>query len=65
MVAETVERFGRLDRAVNNAGIVNGPFFPVAEVSDEDWFATINTNLNAVFMSMKSEIPSMLASGGS
>jgi NAD(P)-dependent dehydrogenase (short-subunit alcohol dehydrogenase family) len=64
MVAKTVERFGRLDGAVNNASIVTGLFFPVAAVSDEDWLATINTNLNAVFMSMKFEIPSMLASGG-
>ena len=64
MVAETVARFGRLDGAVNNAGIVAGPFTPVAEVSEEDWLATINTNLNAVFMSMKFEIPAILASGG-
>ena len=64
MVAETVAPFGRLDGAVNNAGIVAGPFTPVAEVSEEDWLATINTNLNAVFMSMKFEIPAILASGG-
>ena len=65
MVAKTVKRFGRLDGAVNNAGIVTGPFTRVAEVSEDDWLATINTNLNAVFMSMKFEIPAILASGGS
>jgi A-factor type gamma-butyrolactone 1'-reductase (1S-forming) len=64
MVARTVDRFGRLDGAVNNAGIAGTPFVPTAEISDEDWFAVINTNLNAVFMSMKFEIPAMLASGG-
>jgi NAD(P)-dependent dehydrogenase (short-subunit alcohol dehydrogenase family) len=64
MVARTVERFGRLDGAVNNAGITGALFTPVAEISDEDWLATINTNLNAVFMSMKFEIPALLASGG-
>lgn len=64
MVARTVDRFGRLDGAVNNAGIAGTPFTPTADISDEDWFATINTNLNAVFMSMKFEIPAILASGG-
>lgn len=64
MVARTVERFGRLDGAVNNAGISGPVFTPVADISEEDWFATINTNLNAVFMSMKFEIPALLASGG-
>ncbi len=64
MVARTVERFGRLDGAVNNAGIAPPPLTLTADITDEDWFATINTNLNAVFMSMKFEIPAMLAGGG-
>lgn len=64
MVAKTVEKFGRLDGAVNNAGIAGAVLTPTADISDEDWFATINTNLNAVFLCMKFEIPAMLASGG-
>lgn len=64
MVAITVARFGRLDGAVNNAGIAGPVFAAVADISEEDWCATINTNLNAVFMSMKFEIPALLASGG-
>ena len=64
MVAKTVARFGRLDGAVNNAGITGPVFTPLAEVSEQDWLATIATNLTAVFMSMKFEIPAMLASGG-
>ena len=64
MVARTVDRFGRLDGAVNNAGITGPVFTPVADVSEEDWLATMATNLTGVFMSMKFEIPAMLASGG-
>jgi A-factor type gamma-butyrolactone 1'-reductase (1S-forming) len=64
MVAKTLDRFGRLDGAVNNAGITGPVFTPLADVSEEDWLATIATNLTAVFMSMKFEIPAMLASGG-
>jgi NAD(P)-dependent dehydrogenase (short-subunit alcohol dehydrogenase family) len=64
MVAKTVDRFGRLDGAVNNAGITGPVFTPIADVSEQEWLATIATNLTAVFMSMKFEIPAMLASGG-
>lgn len=64
IVARTVERFGRLDGAVNNAGIAGDPFFAVADMPDDNWHAVINTNLTAVFMSMKFEIPAILASGG-
>lgn len=64
MVAKTVERFGRLDGAVNNAGVTGGMFKPVADFTDEDWSSVIDTNLNGVFMSMRAQIPAMLASGG-
>lgn len=64
MVAKTVERFGRLDGAVNNAGIAGVPFHAIADMPEDNWHAVINTNLTAVFMSMKFEIPAMLKSGG-
>ncbi len=64
MVAKTVERFGRLDGAVNNAGITGGMFKPVADFTDDEWGSVIDTNLNGVFMSMRAQIPAMLASGG-
>lgn len=64
MVARTVDRFGRLDGAVNNAGITGPVFTAIADVTEEDWLATMATNLTGVFMSMKFEIPAMLASGG-
>ena len=64
MVAKTVERFGRLDGAVNNAGITGGMFKPLADYSDEDWHSVIDTNLTGVFLCMRAEIPAILASGG-
>ncbi|TAL30918.1 MAG: SDR family oxidoreductase [Phenylobacterium sp.] len=64
MVSRTVARFGRLDGAVNNAGITSDPFLAVADTPDESWHAVISTNLTAVFMCMKSEIPAILAAGG-
>jgi NAD(P)-dependent dehydrogenase (short-subunit alcohol dehydrogenase family) len=64
MVAKTLERFGRLDGAVNNAGITVGMFKPVADFTDEDWGGAIDTNLTGVFMSMRAQIPAMLAGGG-
>jgi NAD(P)-dependent dehydrogenase (short-subunit alcohol dehydrogenase family) len=64
MVARTVDRWGRLDGAVNNAGITGGMFKPVAEFTDDDWNSVIDINLTGVFMSMRAEIPAMLASGG-
>ena len=64
MVARPVDRWGRLDGAVNNAGITGGMFKPVADYSDEDWNSVIDINLTGVFMSMRAQIPALLASGG-
>jgi A-factor type gamma-butyrolactone 1'-reductase (1S-forming) len=64
MVAKTVDRFGRLDGAVNNAGITGGMFKPLADFSDDDWNSVIDINLTGVFASMRAQIPAMLAGGG-
>lgn len=64
MVATTVQHFGRLDGAVNNAGIARGALTPAADITEADWMETIHTNLNAVWLSMKYEIPALLAAGG-
>lgn len=64
MVALTVDRWGRLDGAVNNAGVTGGLFTPVADFSDDDWNSVIDINLTGVFASMRAQIPALLASGG-
>ena len=59
----TVDTFGRLDIAFNNAGIAL-PTGGVADITDDEWDRTINTNLRGVFLCMKHQIPLMLATGG-
>jgi len=47
LVAEVLERFGRIDILINNAGIIRRN--PAVEHSDEDWDAVLNVNLTSVF----------------
>lgn len=63
LVARTVEQYGRLDCACNNAGI-GGEQAPIADMSVDGWNRVIAVNLSSVFYCMKYEIPAMLASGG-
>jgi NAD(P)-dependent dehydrogenase (short-subunit alcohol dehydrogenase family) len=64
LVAKTVEIYGRLDCAFNNAGIVGDVDKTIVEQSEESWNDVIRTNLTSVWLSMKYEIPAMLDSGG-
>jgi NAD(P)-dependent dehydrogenase (short-subunit alcohol dehydrogenase family) len=63
LVQSTVEQFGRLDFACNNAGI-GGEQNPTADYSIEGWQKLISINLSGVFYCMKYEIPAMLETGG-
>lgn len=63
MVDDTVQAFGRLDFAVNNAGI-GGAQANTGEYGIEDWLQVIDINLNGVFYCMRYEIPHMLKQGG-
>ncbi|MEX0959955.1 MAG: SDR family oxidoreductase [Burkholderiales bacterium] len=63
MVADTVNAFGRLDCAVNNAGI-GGDLSPTGEYSIEGWRKVIDVNLNSVFYCLRYQIPQMVKQGG-
>ena len=64
MVERTVSQFGRLDFACNNAAGGGHPPTPLAHVSVEAFDSGVATNLRGVFLSMRSEIPAILDSGG-
>lgn len=59
----TIDTYGRLDLAVNNAGI-GGDAAPLGDYTFEGWHKVIDVNLNSVFYSMKYEIAEMLKTGG-
>ncbi|MHB8086387.1 MAG: glucose 1-dehydrogenase, partial [Dehalococcoidia bacterium] len=62
MVRKTVEKYGKLDVAFNNAGLA-GVFQPLTEETEEMFYAQIDTNLKGVWLCMKNEIPEMLKQG--
>ena len=62
LVDQAVERFGRLDAAVNNAGTEGRPG-PVVDQTAETYAATFDTNVLGVLLSMKHELRVMQAQG--
>jgi len=68
MVQATRARFGRLDIAINNAGISgadgSGVRRATADVLPETWRRVLSVNLDGVFHCMQAQIPLMLESGG-
>jgi 3-oxoacyl-[acyl-carrier protein] reductase len=63
IVQGTVERWGRLDIVVNNAGIT-GRSFPIQDLTDDDWHKVIACDLTSVFFVCRAAIRHMLAAGG-
>ena len=63
MVKTTVDHFGRLDFAHNNAGVMGGGR-PIVDMPDEVWLRGIAVMLTGVFYCMKHEIPAMIRGGG-
>ena len=62
-VAATVKRFGRLDCALNNAG-VDSFQWALADLPEDEWRRVIDSDLTSVFLCMKHEIAAMRANGG-
>ncbi len=63
LINKTIEIYGRLDCAHNNAGIP-GQSTPLADCTLEDWDAVMNLNLRGTFLCLKYEIIQMLKQGG-
>jgi NAD(P)-dependent dehydrogenase (short-subunit alcohol dehydrogenase family) len=63
LVGRTLEQFGRLDFAFNNAGIEHLPT-PFLEQKMETYNQVMDINVKGVWLSMRHEIPAMLKSGG-
>lgn len=64
MANKTVETYGRMDDAFNNAGIEGRMGTDTATASEENFDRTIAINLKSVWLCMKYEIPQMLKQGG-
>jgi len=61
MVRQTVERWGRLDVLVNNAGILF--LMPLTQVPEEEWDRVMSINLKGVYLGCKYAIPQMVSQG--
>jgi NAD(P)-dependent dehydrogenase (short-subunit alcohol dehydrogenase family) len=63
LVETAVSTYGGLHGAFNNAGTVSA-FGPVQDLTEQAWRDELDVNLTSVFLSLKHEIPAILASGG-
>ncbi|HIE94133.1 MAG TPA: SDR family oxidoreductase [Acidobacteria bacterium] len=61
LIRTAVDEMGGLDILINNAGV--GRFAPLAELSDEDWRETLDTNLSGAFYCCRAAIPVMRSRG--
>jgi NAD(P)-dependent dehydrogenase (short-subunit alcohol dehydrogenase family) len=65
LIHKTIELYGRLDYAFNNAGVIEPrPFKPITEFGEEEWDQVMNINLKGVWLCMKYQIPAILKGGG-
>jgi NAD(P)-dependent dehydrogenase (short-subunit alcohol dehydrogenase family) len=62
MVTRAIEEFGRLDYAVNNAGI-EGEFSGIIDLAEDEWDRVLNINLKGIFLCLKHEAKAMIEGG--
>ena len=62
-VSETVQRYGRLDVLVNNAGLIE-PIAHIADIDPDAWSQVVDVNTKGVFYGLRYAIPPMLEQGG-
>lgn len=62
VISATLDRFGRLDCAFNNAGI-QGPMLPIVDMPEEDFDAVVATNLKGVWLATKYAVRAMMQAG--
>lgn len=62
LVNKTLDTYGRLDFACNNAG--SGKTAPLTQRSEEGWDMEIDVNLKSIWLCLKYQIPAMLKTGG-
>jgi len=64
LIAQTIDQYGSLNFAFNNAGIEGSISLPITKYSEATWDEVIDTNLKGVFLSMKHELPHIVESKG-
>jgi NAD(P)-dependent dehydrogenase (short-subunit alcohol dehydrogenase family) len=63
LIKRTVDAFGRLDYACNNAGVQQQEAVPMGEADEAEWERIIGVNLKGVFLCMKYELQQMVKQG--
>src|SRR5207244_8804751 len=62
LVDQTLEKFGRVDVLVNNAGVGPNPA-PIQDLTEEEYDRVLDINLRGVFLTTRAVVPSLIEQG--